>query len=64
MVHKSILPLDAFNRDWAVVTSRRGGWLRDRNGNVLFDWGYVPSLTDVFEVCERMIEEYDKWQRL
>lgn len=53
------LPFDAYRRGWrlyaySLVSTVDPVCIRDRNQNILYEWYYNPSLTEVFEVCEKL----------
>lgn len=55
----AILLTTAYNKgwrlyEWSMIPRLDPIQLRDRNGQILYEWDYAPSLTTIFEVCERL----------
>jgi len=48
------LPLEAVNQGWSLMWEYiviDPVYLIDRKGAELYRWDYIPSLTELFEVC-------------
>lgn len=58
------LPIEALSAGMELVSLTRPYAnvdpyiLRDKDGRLLYTWreGYIPSLTEVFEVCQKFID--------
>lgn len=55
------LPTEAFNKgyflEWEEPQKVDPVFLRDKRGTIVYRWDYVPSLTEVFEVCGKIAIE-------
>lgn len=55
----AMLPTDAYLhgcilRDLELNYNRDPVVLYDNNGKILHEWGYIPSLSEVFETCHEL----------
>ena len=56
------LPFEAYIRGWRLydnspIPNIDPVQLRDRDKKLLYEWLYTPSITEVFEVCDKLIAE-------
>jgi len=62
------LPYEAYRKGWRLyeqsfVPTIDPVQLRDRNKEIISEWHYVPSLTEVFEVCSMLLEQRSEAER-
>lgn len=59
----TMLPAEAINKEWHLkwyeLPSEDPVFIETKRGQILYQWpeNYIPSLTEVFEVCQQLLSE-------